>query len=251
MTGSVASRNALRPGDVADRPPVLSRIARFGLLVGPLLSMLDSSIVNVAVPAIAKDFAADLHDVKWVVSGYLLALGVSLAATSYLARRFGTLRIYGLSAIAFVLASAGCALAPSVEVLIGLRAVQGLAGAPLVPLALSILLGGAGLRSGAIPVSAALVLFLAPGSTPRRSRSWPSGSSPRCSARLRARRPDGSRGARPVRSSVDCCCSRATRPGPRTATTPRSTSAWSAIPVPCSPSSCRSHAPWPPSAPCS
>lgn len=52
--------------------------------------MLDSSIVNVAVPAIAKDFAADLHDVKWVVSGYLLAVGVSLAATSYLARRFGT-----------------------------------------------------------------------------------------------------------------------------------------------------------------
>lgn len=162
MTGSVASRNALRPGEVADRPPVLGRIARFGLLVGPLLSMLDSSIVNVAVPAIAKDFAADLHDVKWVVSGYLLALGVSLAATSYLARRFGTLRVYGLSAIAFVLASAGCALAPSVNVLIGLRAVQGLAGAPLVPLALSILLGGAGLRSGAIPVSAALVLFLAP-----------------------------------------------------------------------------------------
>jgi len=140
----------------------LGPVARFGLLVGPLLSMLDSSVVNVAVPVMAKDLGADLREVQWVVSGYLLALGLSLAATSYLARRFGALRVYAVSAVAFVLVSAGCALAPNVGVLIGLRAAQGLAGAPLVPLALSILLGGAGVRRGGIPVSAALVLFLAP-----------------------------------------------------------------------------------------
>ena len=62
--------------------------------------------------------------------------------------------------------SAGCALAPSVEVLIGLRVGQCLAGAPLVPLALSILLGGSGTRQGAVPLSAALVLFLAPAAGP-------------------------------------------------------------------------------------
>lgn len=140
----------------------LGSVARFGLLVGPVLSMLDSSVVNVAVPVIADDLGAGLREVQWVVSGYLLALGLSLAATSYLARRFGTLRVYTVSAVAFVVVSAGCALAPSVGVLIGLRVAQGLAGAPLVPLALSILLGSAGARRSTIPVSAALVLFLAP-----------------------------------------------------------------------------------------
>lgn len=140
----------------------LGPVARFGLLVGPVLSMLDSSVVNVAVPVIARDLGSGLREVQWVVSGYLLALGLSLAATSFLARRYGTLRVYTVSAVAFVIVSAGCALAPSVEVLVALRAAQGLAGAPLVPLALSILLGGSGARRSAIPVSAALVLFLAP-----------------------------------------------------------------------------------------
>ena len=144
----------------------LGPVARFGLLVGPVLSMLDSSVVNVAVPVIADDLGSDLSQVQWIVSGYLLALGLSLAATSYAARRFGTVRVYTASAIAFVLMSAGCALAPSVEVLIGLRVGQGLAGAPLVPLALSILLGGSGTRQGAVPLSAALVLFLAPAAGP-------------------------------------------------------------------------------------
>jgi EmrB/QacA subfamily drug resistance transporter len=152
-------------GDEAEQAAdgvALGRVARFGLLVGPVLSMLDSSVVNVAVPVIADDLGAGLHEVQWVVSGYLLALGLSLAATSFLARRFGTLRVYAVSAVAFVVVSAGCAFAPSIGVLIGLRVAQGLAGAPLVPLALSILLGGAGTRRSSVPVSAALVLFLAP-----------------------------------------------------------------------------------------
>lgn len=142
--------------------PVLGRAARTGLLVGPLLSMIDSSIVNVAVPDIARELKASLDDVQWVVSGYLLALGVSLAATSYLAKRFGTLRVLMWSMVAFVAASAVCAVAPGIGVLIAARAVQGFAGAPLVPLALSVLLGRGGLGGGKVPISAALVLFLAP-----------------------------------------------------------------------------------------
>jgi EmrB/QacA subfamily drug resistance transporter len=147
---------------VAAEPLTLGAVARFGLLVGPVLSMLDSSVVNVAVPVIAQDLGAGLDSVQWVVSGYLMALGLSLAATSYLARRFGTMRVYAVSAAAFVVVSAACALATSVEALTTLRVVQGLAGAPLVPLALSILLGASGARRSGIPVSAALVLFLAP-----------------------------------------------------------------------------------------
>jgi EmrB/QacA subfamily drug resistance transporter len=140
----------------------LGAVARYGLLIGPLLSMIDSSIVNVAVPDIATELNADLKAVQWVVSGYLLALGVSLALTAYLAKRFGTMRVYTISMILFVLVSALCALAPNIEFLIAARAVQGFVGAPLVPLALSILLGKDGIGGGKIPISAALVLFLAP-----------------------------------------------------------------------------------------
>jgi EmrB/QacA subfamily drug resistance transporter len=144
-----------------DKP--LGAIARYALLVGPLLSMIDSSIVNVAVPSIARDLkVTDLGSIQWVVSGYLLALGVSLAATAYLAKRFGVLRIYTISMVLFVLASAACAFAGDVGWLIGFRAVQGFVGAPLVPLAISILLGKNGVGGGKIPVSAALTLFLAP-----------------------------------------------------------------------------------------
>jgi EmrB/QacA subfamily drug resistance transporter len=148
----------------ADEAPAtpLGAIARYGLLVGPLLSMIDSSIVNVAVPDIATELKAPLDQVQWVVSGYLLALGVSLALTAYLSKRFGTMRIYTISMILFVLASAACAIAPNISSLIAFRVVQGFVGAPLVPLALSILLGKNGIGGGKIPVSAALTLFLAP-----------------------------------------------------------------------------------------
>jgi EmrB/QacA subfamily drug resistance transporter len=124
--------------------------------------MIDSSIVNVAVPDIATELKAQLDDVQWIVSGYLLALGVALALTAYLAKRFGTMRVYLISMILFVIASAVCAFAPSIETLIAARAVQGFVGAPLVPLALSVLLGKAGIGGGKVPVSAALILFLAP-----------------------------------------------------------------------------------------
>jgi EmrB/QacA subfamily drug resistance transporter len=140
----------------------LGAVARYGLLIGPLLSMIDSSIVNVAVPDIATELKASLDAVQWVVSGYLLALGVALAVTAYAAKRFGTIRVYTISMILFVLASAACAIAPNIDSLIAFRVVQGFVGAPLVPLALSILLGKDGIGGGKVPISAALMLFLAP-----------------------------------------------------------------------------------------
>ena len=71
-------------------PPRLGPLVQYALLAGPLLSMLDSSVVNVAVEPIARELHAGLTTVQWTVSGYLLALGAGLAGTAYLARRFGT-----------------------------------------------------------------------------------------------------------------------------------------------------------------
>ena len=142
--------------------PRLGPLVQYALLAGPLLSMLDSSIVNVAVEPIARELHAGLSTVQWTVSGYLLALGAGLAATAYLARRFGTLPVYRVSVIAFTVASALCALAPDAAVLVAARVLQGLVAAPLVPLAMSMLLGrGTGARRSISPL-AGIMLFLGP-----------------------------------------------------------------------------------------
>jgi len=139
----------------------LSPVVQYALLAGPLLSMLDSSVVNVAVEPIARQLHASLPLVQWTVSGYLLALGTGLAATAYLSRRLGTLRLYQASVTAFTVTSAACALAPSVQLLLVARVIQGLAAAPLVPMAMSMLFGkGESARS--IPAVAGMLLFLGP-----------------------------------------------------------------------------------------
>ena len=150
------------PSDPPDPPrPRLGPLVQYALLAGPLLSMLDSSIVNVAVEPIARELHAGLTTVQWTVSGYLLALGAGLAGVAYLARRYGTLPVYRVSVIAFTVASALCALAPDARVLVAARVVQGLVAAPLVPLAMSMLLGGTS-RTRSISPLAGIMLFLGP-----------------------------------------------------------------------------------------
>jgi len=123
MTGSAAAPVTAPPSGRRLSPAV-----QYALLAGPLLSMLDSSIVNVAIEPMARELHASLPVMQWAVSGYLLALGTGLAATAYLSRRFGALPVYRVSVIAFTLASASCAAAPDVQVLLAGRIVQ--AGGP-------------------------------------------------------------------------------------------------------------------------
>jgi len=152
-----------RPAAAAARtvPGHLSPVVQYALLAGPLLSMLDSSIVNVAIAPIARQLHASLPVVQWTVSGYLLALGTGLAATAYLSRRFGTLPVYRASVLAFTVASAGCAAAPDVQALLATRIVQGLVAAPLVPMAMSMLFGKSEV-SRQVPAVAGMMLFLGP-----------------------------------------------------------------------------------------
>jgi EmrB/QacA subfamily drug resistance transporter len=143
------------------RPRVPERALQLVLLAGPMLSMIDSSVVNVAVPVIVTDLHTTLATAAWALSGYLLGLACGLAASPWLARRFGTMPAYTAALAGFVLASAACAVVPSVGLLIAARLVQGLLGAPMVPLAMGLLLG----RDGAartMPPSAGIMLFAAP-----------------------------------------------------------------------------------------
>ena len=167
MTAPAASpRGHAAPAPPGPRPPKAGPLVQYALLAGPLLSMLDSSIVNVAVEPIARELHASLTVVQWTVSGYLLALGAGLAGTAYLARRFGTLPVYRASLVAFTVASALCALAPAAGALVGARILQGLVAAPLVPLAMSMLLGDRGRDGGqgarGISPVAGILLFLGP-----------------------------------------------------------------------------------------
>jgi EmrB/QacA subfamily drug resistance transporter len=141
--------------------PPLTLILRLAFLAGPMLSMIDSSVVNVAVPTIVRSLHTPLNTAAWAVSGYLLGLAGGLAATPWLARRFGTLRAYSASLLGFTLASAACALVPGIGLLIAMRVAQGLLGAPMVPLAMGLLLDKKN-DVQTLPASAGVMLFAAP-----------------------------------------------------------------------------------------
>ena len=162
----------------SSRQRALPLLAVTGLLAGPFLSMVDSNIVNVALPAIATQLHTSLETTQWIVSGYLLALAATLASTAYLAKRFGTLRVYRVGLLGFTLASALCALAPSIDFLIVTRVLQGMFGAVMVPLAMNVLLRKDD-SARQMPVAAGIVLFLAPAIGPTvgglliRAWGWP------------------------------------------------------------------------------
>jgi len=101
--------------------------------------MIDTFVVNVAFPSIGRDLDADLSTAEWTVSGYVLVLGVLPLAMGRLGDIFGRKRLYLLGLVIFVVASAGCGFAQSIEQLIALRLVQGAGAAIMMPLTLSIL----------------------------------------------------------------------------------------------------------------
>jgi len=149
-------------------------------MAGPFLSMVDSNIVNVAVPDIAHDLHAQLTTVQWTLSAYLLAMGGMLAANAYLAKRFGTRPVYVAGLAAFTLASVLCALSHSINFLIGARVLQGAAGAPLIPLAMGMLMGRSSGGGRQMSPAVGILLFMAPAAGPTiggfliASFGWPS-----------------------------------------------------------------------------
>lgn len=103
------------------------------VVFGALMSMLDTTIVNVAIRSLSVRLHTPLPSVQWVVTGYLLALAATLPLTGWLAGKFGARRVYVWSIAVFTLASAACGLAGSAGMLIAFRVVQGMAGAVTMP----------------------------------------------------------------------------------------------------------------------
>ncbi len=106
--------------------------------LGLFLSVLDSTIVSVALPAMRQAFHTDFNTVTWVVSAYFLAQAAVIPVTGYLSDRIGTRNIFLTALGIFIVGSALCALAGSKEFLIGARVIQGIGGGALFPTSFAI-----------------------------------------------------------------------------------------------------------------
>jgi DHA2 family multidrug resistance protein len=104
------------------------------VMFGIFMIILDATVVNVAFPTLRREFGATLADAQWVLSIYVLALGVTTPVSGFLADRFGIKRVYLFGLIVFVIGSFLCGLAPSLGWLIAARALQGFGGGIAQPL---------------------------------------------------------------------------------------------------------------------
>jgi len=114
------------------------RLTLIAAILGSTVVFLDSTVVNVALPAIADGLDAGLAGQQWVVEAYMLTLVSLLLVGGSLGDQFGRRRIFVFGLVGFGATSVLCAVAPSVELLIAARALQGIAGALLVPGSLSL-----------------------------------------------------------------------------------------------------------------
>ncbi len=126
------SSPGLRTGTAAGRWVIAAAV------LGSGVSFLDGTVVNAALPAIARDLHADLGDLQWVLTGYLLTLGSLLVLGGSLGDRYGRRRIFVIGLGAFAATSLVCAIAPDTGSLVVARCAQGMAAALLVPNSLAI-----------------------------------------------------------------------------------------------------------------
>jgi EmrB/QacA subfamily drug resistance transporter len=134
---AVIGCTAPAPQPAASRPR--KRLILAATITGSSLAFIDSSVVNVALPAIQRDLHADAAAVQWVVNAYLLLLGALVLIGGAAADRFGRRRIFVVGIAVFTFASIACGLAPNAAALILARAVQGAGAALLTPASLAIL----------------------------------------------------------------------------------------------------------------
>ncbi|HEX6538631.1 MAG TPA: DHA2 family efflux MFS transporter permease subunit [Candidatus Dormibacteraeota bacterium] len=145
---------------VATPPPVAddvdaehTRVGRFDykwvalavVLCGTIMTILDATIVNIAIPTLQTDLhAASYNDIAWVVTGYLLAQGAVIPLTGWATDRWGTKRLYLITIALFTLASMACGIAQNLPELIVFRVLQGIGGGMLMPIGMTIILNAVG-----------------------------------------------------------------------------------------------------------
>ncbi len=123
----------VRMGTPAGRWVLLATISGSGM------AMLDATVVNIALPSIGRDLGADFGTLQWIVNAYTLSLAALILLAGALGDRFGRRRVFVVGVVWFAVASLLCGLAPTAEVLVAARALQGIGGALLTPGSLAII----------------------------------------------------------------------------------------------------------------
>lgn len=113
--------------------PVFPRGLALLVAGGYFMEILDATVIATAVPAMAESFGVDAVDVGIAISAYILTLAIMIPVSGWMADRFGVRRVFLAAIVVFTVASVGCALSPSLPVLVAMRVLQGMGGAMMVP----------------------------------------------------------------------------------------------------------------------
>jgi MFS family permease len=109
------------------------------VILGMIMSILDTTIVNVALRTLSHDLHSTITQIQWVITGYLLSLAAVIPVTGWAARRYGAKRVYMVSLVLFTAGSALCATATTTTELVLFRVLQGVGGGMIMPLAMLIM----------------------------------------------------------------------------------------------------------------
>jgi MFS transporter, DHA2 family, multidrug resistance protein len=131
----MAEPQALAPLEGSQR-----MLATLALSLATFMNVLDTSIANVSLPAIAGDMGVAPNQGTWVITSFAVANAISVPLTGWLTQRFGQVRLFVASVILFTIASFLCGLATSLPMLIAFRILQGAVAGPMIPLSQSLLL---------------------------------------------------------------------------------------------------------------
>lgn len=133
------------------------------VIIGSIMSILDTTIVNVALNTLGRELHSSIANIQWVVTGYMLSLAAVIPVTGWAARRFGAKPVYLTSLVLFVAGSALCGLANSSEELIIFRVLQGIGGGMILPIGQLMMAQAAGpKRMGRVMSVVAVPAMLAP-----------------------------------------------------------------------------------------
>ncbi|MEU5553923.1 DHA2 family efflux MFS transporter permease subunit [Micromonospora sp. NPDC047793] len=137
------------------------------VVLGAIMSILDVTVVSVALPTFQSEFDASYARVAWTMTGYTLALATVIPLSGWAADRFGTKRLYMIALALFTIGSGLCATADTIGQLIGYRVLQGLGGGMLMPIGMAIMTRAAGPnRIGRLMAVLGIPMLLGPISGP-------------------------------------------------------------------------------------
>lgn len=140
------STTASHPTSPPRIDPHVMRVAVV-VILGAIMSVLDTTIVNVALHSLSGDLHASLGSIQWVITGYLLSLAAVIPVTGWAVRRYSARRLYLIALVVFTVGSALCALATTSSELIFFRVLQGIGGGMITPIGQMILVKAAGPRN--------------------------------------------------------------------------------------------------------